>query len=180
MSRVLLVLGLLRRVWLRMDAVVLPLWQFRRLRAVRPVLLLSRTTKQGRLRTTWGRHRRGTILAIELQRSHPEASGGMMGMMHTVKDSTEAPLLREEGVVTLGRATGRLRDRFLARQAVLLRGPPARITVREEAFVAIVVVGVGAVGDFVARPRLELLFLQLRQRILSILLLSFLHRRWRW
>ena len=60
-------------------------------------------------------------------------------------------------------------DRFSARQVVLLRGPSARITVREEAFVAIVVVGVGAVGDFAAHQRLGLLVLQMLRRRLSIL-----------
>ena len=71
-------------------------------------------------------------------------------------------------------------DRFSARQVVLLRGPSARITVREEAFVAIVVVGVGAMGDFADRPRLGQLILRRLQWSLAILPLSFLPRRWRW
>ena len=87
----------------------------------------------------------------------------MMGMMRMVMDSTEDPLPREEVVDMPGKATGLLRDRFSARQVVLSRGPPARITVREEAFVAIVVVGVGAVGGFADRLHLRQLLNMPRQ-----------------
>ena len=73
----------------------------------------------------------------------PEASGGTMVMMRMEMDNIVVPHPREEVVVMPGRVTGLLRDRFSARQVVLLRWPPARITVREEAFVAIVVVRVG-------------------------------------
>ena len=107
----------------------------------------------------------------------PEASGGMMGIMHMVTDSTEDLLLREEVVDMPGKATGWLRDRFSARQVVLLRGPPARITVREEAFVAIVVVGVGVVGGFADRPRPGQLIPRRLQRRMVILLPS--PSRWR-
>ena len=74
-------------------------------------------------------------------------------MMRMETESTVVPRLRVAAEAMPGRVTGRLRDRFSARQVVLSRGPPARITVREEAFMAIVVVGVGAVGDFADRPR---------------------------
>ena len=80
-----------------------------------------------------------------------------------------------------GRVTGLLRDRFLALQADLLRGPHARTTDREEAIVAIVVAGAGAVGGFADRLRLRQLLTMRRQQWRPIMLPWIsLPRRWRW
>ena len=79
-----------------------------------------------------------------------------------------------------GRVMGLPRDRFSALQADLLRELQAWITVREEAFGAIVVAGEGAVGDIADRLRLGQLILRRLQWSPTMLLLSFLPRRWRW
>ena len=110
----------------------------------------------------------------------PETSGGMMGLMRMVMDSIVVPLPREEVVAMPGRVMGLLRDRFSALQADLPREHQARTTAREEAFVPVVVVEVGAAGDFTARPLPGLFFLRLLRRSLSLHLLSFRHRLWRW
>ena len=98
----------------------------------------------------------------------PEVSGGMMVLMHMELDSIVGLHPRGAAGAMPGRVTGLLRDRFLARQVVLLRGPPAQITVREEDFVAIVVVGVGVVGGFADRPRPGQLIPRRLQRRMNI------------
>ena len=108
----------------------------------------------------------------------PEASGETTVVMLTARDNTEAPRQREEGVVTLGRVTGRPRDPFSGRLADLLREPPARTIVREEVFVETEVVEAGVVGDFAANNLGGLFILMLRLRLSFPQ--SYLHRRWRW
>ena len=109
--------------------------------------------------------------------TRPEVSGGMTVRTRMELDSIEGLHPRGAAGAMPGRVTGLLRDRFSARQVVLLRGLPARITVREEAFVAIVVVGVGVVGGFADRPRPGQLIPRRLQRRMVILLPS--PSRWR-